>query len=186
MIGTINSEGGRPLNVYANRLRPAVDTLRHEVLLTDVLLQYEEQADCVRDPKRINKRIRPDAEMWVANRLFYVELDTGTESHRQVAERQSLYEITANLLPETDANGNLRYGDIDSLEDVFVLFVTTSERRLENLIEKSDRLAPLAMFSTVGRVADDPYGCIWHTCDGKQVSLLPSQKKGIFGNSFFH
>ncbi|MBI5760025.1 MAG: hypothetical protein HZA46_16025 [Planctomycetales bacterium] len=134
---------GRPETVYCNLWKPKSDHLRHEVWLTDFLLCYP-AAQIVRG-WRVDSRIRPDAEMTLDDQKFYVELDTGEQSYRQVRERQRAYA---------------------GVQD-FLLYVTLSPRRMAGLIEQSHAVHNIALFTTLAQVQADPHGKIWVDASGK-------------------
>ena len=174
MVGVLLGANGRPQHVYANRLRPSLKDLRHEIAITDVLLNYEKDFDMIRHPGRVNRRLRPDAELVSSDpsRLLYLELDAGTESLTVVEDQQKAYTRLANLLPEQDSRGEPCYRGITRPTDVFLLYVTLSPRRLENLKQRSGAAANIALFTTLDRVMAEPRGRIWETCDGRQVRIV--------------
>ena len=180
-----SKENGRPQYVYANKLNPAPKDIWHEVLVTDFLLEYEEGAVMYRQPSVVNQHLHPDAEMILSGKLFYIEVDSGTETHTQVAEQLQHYTSQSNLLP---ANGKHpeRYQTFQ-LEDVFLLLVTSSETRLENLKETCKPVQTIVLLSTLERVINDASGDIWEAIDGDVISILPAKPKpatGIFGGLF--
>ena len=128
----------------------------------------------MRHPKHVNRRLHPDAELWRDNpaQLFYVELDTGSESLTEVIQvQQRRYTRIANLLPETGAGGGAHYRHVTKVEDVFLLYVTLSATRLNNIAERSQAVAGLALFATLESIIADPTGAVWRTCDGQLVRL---------------
>lgn len=138
---------GRPETVFCNTWKPKADQLRHEVYVTDFLLAYPE-ADVVRG-WRVDRRIRPDAEMTLRGHKLFVELDTGEQSHRQVRERQ------------------LAYAGVQG----FLLYVTLSERRMDGLIKHAEAVKGIALFTTLAQVLADPHGRIWVDCFGKTLAI---------------
>lgn len=141
------NDTGRPERVYCNGWKPKPDQLRHELLLTDFLLCYPE-ADVLRG-WLVNKRIRPDAEMMLQGRLFYVELDTGHQSYSQVRRRQRVYAGVEELL----------------------LYVTLKQSRKAGLIRASKSVSSIALFTTLAQVQTDPCGAIWESCSGRVGSI---------------
>ena len=137
---------GRPETVFCNTWKPS--KLRHELLLTDFLLCYP-KATIVRG-WRVDKRIRADAEMMLDGRKFFVELDTGEQSYRQVRDRQ------------------LSYAGVQD----FLLYVTLSERRLQGLLGQADAVKGIALFSTLRRVQVDPAGEVWTDCYGGRAAIV--------------
>lgn len=132
-----------------NGWRPKSDQLRHEALLTDFLLCYPE-AELVRGPF-VDSRIRPDAELTFPDgRFFYVEFDTGLQSHSAVLRRQR------------DA-----YRDVQQM----VLYVTTSQRRLSGLVAHAELVKDIAVFTCLEDVLRDPQGEIWIDAQGNRGAL---------------
>ena len=82
-------------------------------------------------------------------RLFYVELDTGSQPLMRVSRRQYVYRDTKD----------------------YVLYVTLSERRLKGLIKCSERIKEIALFTTLQRVLDDPFGNIWTDFFGNETRI---------------
>ena len=138
---------GRPEIAYCNSWKPKSDQLRHEVWLTDFLVCYPE-AEIVRG-WRVDRRIRPDADMTLRGRKFYVELDTGEQSYPRVCDRQVAYA---------------------GVQD-FLLYVTLSERRMAGLISHADSVKGIALFTTLNRVQQDPHGRIWIDCFGRTAAI---------------
>lgn len=138
---------GRPEIAYCNSWRPKSNQLRHEVWLTDFLLCYPD-AEVVRGWK-VDTHIRPDAELTLHGRKFYVELDTGEQSHRQVRDRQQAY---------------------TGVQD-FLLYVTLSPRRMAGLIERSRAVQNIALFTTLGQVQSDPHGDVWVDAFGQRAAI---------------
>jgi hypothetical protein len=82
--------------------------------------------------------------------FYYVELDTGEETHAQVRRRQARY---------------------SGIED-FVLFVTSSQRRLEGLRENAHQAVQrIALFTTLEVALAQPRGEIWIDCQGERTSI---------------
>ncbi len=138
---------GPPEIAYCNSWKPKSDQLRHEVLLTDLLLSYP-SADVVRGWK-VDQRLRPDAEMTLDGRKFYVELDTGHLNHRRVSDRLRNYQGVKDYL----------------------LFVTLSERRLPRLIADAQSVREIALFATLDAIMREPRGMIWIDAFGNRTSL---------------
>jgi hypothetical protein len=139
---------GRPENVYCNGWKPKCDQLRHELLLTDFLLEYP-AADTLRG-WAVNRRLRPDAEMTLGDYFYYVELDTGEESYAQVCRRQARFV---------------------GVED-YLLYVTMTAKRLEGLRRHAhDAVKHIAMFTTLADAQRDPHGPIWIDCHGEKTAI---------------
>ena len=141
-------DSGRPENVYCNSWKPKYDQLRHELLLTDFLLNYPD-ADVLRG-WAVSRRLRPDAEMTVAGFFYYVEMDTGEQSYAQVRRRQARY---------------------SGVED-YLLYVTVSPKRLEGLRKNAhSAVERIAMFTTLEEALRDPHGQIWIDCHGERTAI---------------
>ena len=128
---------GRPCDVYSNGWRPKPDNLFHEVMLTSFLLLYP-QADVERG-LRVNSEIRPDAEINMANIKYFVELDTGKQTHAQ-----------------------LRYKWFRRYRDVrdYLLFVTlVEEYRLPRVIQNAKLVHDIALFHDVRSSASQSIWC---------------------------
>ena len=146
-MGLTRGVSGRPETAYCNAWQPRSNQLTHDVLLTDFLLCYP-LAEIVRG-WQVDSRIRPDAEMTVAGQKFFVELDTGEQTYRQIRHRQRAYAAVRDLL----------------------LYVTVSETRLAGLMRHSSAVESIALFTTLDRVMRDPRGEVWVDFAGKTVSL---------------
>lgn len=135
--------------VICNGWKPKSDQLRHEVLLTDFLRCYPE-AEVVRGPF-VDNRIRPDAELTFSDgRAFYVELDTGLQSHTAVLRRQ-----------------REAYRDVQQM----VLYVTLSRRRLSGLVAHAQLVKDIAVFTCLEDAVRDPFGPIWVDAQGHTGGL---------------
>jgi len=97
----------------------------------------------------VNRKIRADAEMKLGGELFYVELDTASETLAQYRRRQRAYK-------------NVRS---------YLLFVTLSEDRMQNLIEDSDAIKTIALFTTLDATLADPHGEVWIDYEGNRVAI---------------
>src|SRR5262245_52410292 len=90
LVGTVCRKAGRPEHVYC-RWRPKADQLLHEVELTDLCFRLN-AGRIVRGPHAVDRRLLPDAEVWIRGQLYYLELDRGTMSYGQLARRFAKYE----------------------------------------------------------------------------------------------
>jgi hypothetical protein len=149
LIATIVlGDSGRPERIFCNGWRPKYDQLRHELLLTDFLLAYPE-ADTLRG-WAVDRRLRPDAEMTLDGYFYYVELDTGEQTHSQVRRRQASYAGT---------------------ED-YVLYVTSSAKRLEGLRKNvHETVKRIALFTTLEEALANPRGEIWIDSQGERTAI---------------
>ena len=143
----MEKESGSPRKVFCNGWRPPVDTLPHEIMGTRFLLKYDLDK-CVRGYD-VDKRTRADAEIWMGGRKYLVEIDTGKVKYRRIQARWRKYR---------------------GVED-FLLVVTSTEDRMKRVIEHSSEVAGIALFTTLDKALDDPYGVIWVDCFGKEVAL---------------
>src|SRR5207249_5675689 len=75
LVGTVCRGAGRPEHVYC-RYRPKADQLLHEVELTELCLRLDAGA-ILRGPGITDTARRPDAEVWIRGRRYYLELDRG-------------------------------------------------------------------------------------------------------------
>lgn len=143
------NHSGRPQDVYCNDWKPKHNNLRHEVLLTDFLLLYPDAA-IVRGYD-VDRKIRPDAEMSFDNgkKHHFVELDTGHVRYNKLKERWKAYGNTKDLL----------------------LVVTSTQKRLQNLLKHSQRVAHIAVFTTLAEARKNPHGKIWIDTSGNAGSL---------------
>src|SRR5687768_8550507 len=90
LVGTVCRKAGRPEHVYC-RYRPKADQLLHEVELTELCLRLD-VAKILRGPHIADRDIRPDAEVWINSRVYYLELDRGTMSYARITSRFWRYE----------------------------------------------------------------------------------------------
>jgi hypothetical protein len=129
----ISKDSGRPESVYCNGWKPKADQLEHELLLTDFCICLP-NADFKRG-YLVDKKLKPDGQMWFDGVFFNIELDTGEQTHTQVNRRQKRYA-----------------GSTD-----YLLYVTQSERRLESLRTKADPcVRKIALFTTLEKVQTNP------------------------------
>ncbi len=146
----------RPRDVYCNGWKPKDSTLRHEILLTDVLMAMNDIE--VRRGYEVDKDVQPDAEIWIGKRHFYMEMDTGTMSHWHVKRKWAKRYMRVIQ--------RVREGSPE-----FLLVVCVTERRLKGLVERSEPVKDIALYSTVERVMSDPWGKVWLDANGKEGSL---------------
>lgn len=147
LVGTVSRKHGRPEQVYC-RWRPKVDQLIHEVELTELCLCLD-AGKILRGPHTTDDHIRPDAEVWIGGRVFYLELDRGTMSYAQIERRFRLYENCSH----------------------FVLWVCPTEERKDGLRSRAARLRQTALFTTLADALADPHGLIWLDHSGGRATL---------------
>jgi hypothetical protein len=88
--------------------------------------------------------------MTLNGRFFYVELDTGEQTLSQVRRRQAVYA---------------------GVHD-FVLYVTMSPRRLENLRRNChEAVRNIALFTTLDAAKREPHGEIWIDAMGEKAGI---------------
>src|SRR2546425_1079775 len=73
LVGTVSRKAGRPEHVWC-RWRPKSDQLDHEIALTELCLRMD-AGEILRGPHVADTAVRPDAEVWIGGRLYYLELD---------------------------------------------------------------------------------------------------------------
>lgn len=147
VAGTVALKAGRPQHVYC-RWRPKADQLAHEVLLTRVCLRLR-AARILRGPRVTHRDLRPDAEVWIRNRLYFLELDRGTMSYAQIERRYQKY-ATA---PE------------------FVLWVCATAERRDGMRERAGLIRQTALFAQIDEAATDPHGEVWTDFSGQSTRL---------------
>jgi len=153
-------DNGRPATVYSNGWKVSPHLLFHEVKLTDFLLLYPFAKKLVRGPT-VDTRIRPDAEMTIGKKRFFVELDTGEETHRQVRAKWSR---------------NYRHVR-PGLQTDFLLVVTLKSDRIDELIRNAKQVSQLALFTSLAEVQADPFGKVWTAVDGQKARIAKPKNK---------
>jgi hypothetical protein len=133
-VGSVARTGGRPEHVYC-RWRPKPDLLLHEVELTELCLKLH-AGHVRRGPHVLDRRVLPDAELVINGVPYYLELDRGTMSSRQV-ERDRFR----------------KYRDCPHL----CLWVCSSEGRREGLRSQAESIRSTALFATRADVLDSPH-----------------------------
>lgn len=146
--GTVARKPGRPEHVYCRwRMKP--DQLHHEVELTEVCLRLE-AGGILRGPHVLNQDIRPDAEVWINGRLYYLELDRGTMGYEQLVRDRFR-----------------KYQDCPSL----CLWVCSSDVRREGLRSRAEAIRSTALFASVSEVLTTPHGPVWLDFSGNRAAL---------------
>jgi hypothetical protein len=146
-VGTIGGRLGRPENVYCG-WHPKVDNLLHEVELTQLCFRLD-AARILRSPHVTDEHIRPDAEVWIRGRLYYLELDRGSMGYTQMAGRFRLYEGFAH----------------------FVLWVCPTSERRDGLRARAEALRHCALFTTFAEALVSPHEAIWLDYGGEKAAL---------------
>jgi hypothetical protein len=152
LVGTVSRRSGRPEYVFACH-RVKADQLLHEVELSDLCLRID-AAEIRRGPHVIDRRLRPDAELVINDRVYKLELDRGTMSYAQIDRRFRLYE-----------------GSND-----FVLWVCRTPERADALRRRAGRVRGIALFTTFDAAAASPHADIWLDHGGGRARL-PRQSR---------
>lgn len=140
---------GRPMDVLFTGWKVASNYLNHETTATTPLLLWESQCDITRGPY-VCKNIRPDAELrFHDGRFAFFEMDMGTENLGQYIRRSKVYAKSSEP----------------------VLWVTVSEKRLEWLRRHGSAMSRTALFTTVDRVKENPFGKIWIDVEGNPAGI---------------
>lgn len=147
LVGTVSRGIGRPEHVYC-RWRPKPDQLVHEVLLSDLCFRLD-AGRILRGPHGRNTEIWPDAEVCIRGQVYYLELDRGTMGYGQIARRFQKYEGCPH----------------------FVLWVCSSEERLEGMRRRAERIRATALFTTLEKARLSPHDAIWRDYGGGRVAL---------------
>ncbi len=143
---------GRPLYVYCNFWSVPGNLLAHEVQLTDVLLALmPDPFDHVIRGPQVDKKIRYDASIMIAGTTYLIELDTAEET-----------------LTQLENKFRRNYARVTEL----MLFVTTSQRRIENVRRvAAPFVADIALFAVLPEVLAKPSGVVWTDCSGERTAL---------------
>jgi hypothetical protein len=152
---------GRPAHVFTKGWFPK--NLKHEVIFSDVLHSLRPHQYTRR---RVDKRIRPDAEVWFENEdgeleHWYIELDNCTMSYEQLATtRFPKYRKTSDPVLW------IAHGDTPK----------SAEIKMDGMRQRATGMQD-AFFTTTHKLFADPFGPILVDENG-QVGALPkpSQK----------
>lgn len=118
------------------------DNARHECYLTEFLALYWRFAEALRRGPDVDRERLPDAELTIGGTRYFVELDTGEETHRQLRGR---------------------FKKLSGAADT-VLFVTLGrDRRLGGVLQTATGFEDLPLVATTfAAVYSDPFGRVWH------------------------
>ncbi len=155
LLGTASLKEGRPEHVYG-RGYWNTSNLTHEVLLTKVCLRID-ASEVRRGRGEVDATLRPDAELLINGRRFFLELDCGTMGYAEVVQKRFT-----------------RYQATDDL----VLWVCPTASRMEGLRQRATMIRSIALFTTLDQLLASPHGPIWIDCDGVRASLPRSTKAG--------
>jgi hypothetical protein len=147
LVGTVCRSRGRPEHVFCG-WRPKLDDLLHEVELTELCFRLD-AGRIVRGPNATDERLRPDAEIWINGQRYYLELDRGTMSLAQILGRFAIYEGCPH----------------------FVLWVCSSEERMERMRQHAERLRTTALFTIFREALASPHAAIWRDFRGETAAL---------------
>jgi len=150
LVGTVCHKIGRPEHVYC-RWRPKPDQLLHEIELTDLCFRIDAEK-ILRGPHATDEQVRPDAEVWINGRLYYLELDRGTMGYAQIERRFRKYEDCSHLS----------------------LWVCATEERMEGLRRRAEKVRHTALFTMFAEALASPHGQIWRDYNG-DTAALPRQ-----------
>jgi hypothetical protein len=159
-VGSIARTGGRPEHVYC-RWRPKPDLLLHEVELTELCLKLH-AGSVRRGPHVLDRRVLPDAELVINGVPYYLELDRGTMSPRQVVRDRFR-----------------KYRDYPHL----CLWVCSSEARREGLRSQAESIRSTALFATRADVLALPHGLVWLDFGGNWAALPREQVRVFAGGN---
>jgi hypothetical protein len=167
-VGSVARTGGRPEHVYC-RWRPKPDQLQHEVGLTELCLRLH-AGRILRGPHVTDRRVLPDAEVWIGGVVYYLEFDRGTMSYQQIVRVRFR-----------------KYRDCPHL----CLWVCSSDARREGLRARAEPLRSTALFAAAADALATPHGSVWIDFGGRRASLprevagnLPGQKAGQAADPF--
>jgi hypothetical protein len=152
-VGTVWRKVGRSEHVFC-RWRPKEDNLIHEVELTELCFHLD-AAKILRGPHATDAQIRPDAEVSINGRVYYLELDRGSMGYAQMERRFRLYAGFPH----------------------FVLWVCPTAERRDGLRARADGMRHCALFTTFGEAIISPHTEIWLDVRGERVAL-PRQGVG--------
>jgi len=147
LVGTVCRKAGRPEHVYC-RWRVKLDHLPHEVELTELCFRLH-AGKIIRGPGAVDARVRPDAEVWIDGRVYYLELDRGSMGYRQVEGRFRTYAGCPHLS----------------------LWVCPTPERAEALRARAGGLRSTALFTTWAEAVADPHAAIWRDAAGGCAAL---------------
>jgi hypothetical protein len=153
-VGTMCRRFGRPEHVFC-RWRVKHDDLLHEVELTELCLRLDAGA-IRRGPHATDTRIRPDAEVSINGRVYYVELDRGSMGYAQMERRFRLYDTFPH----------------------FVLWVCPTPERRDALRARAEGLRHCALFTTFAEALVDPHAAIWLDYGSERVALPREEHSG--------
>jgi hypothetical protein len=146
VVGTVCRKTGRPEHVFC-RYRPKSDSLLHEVELTELCLRLD--AGRILRGRHVTDERRPDAQVWINDRLFCVELDRGTMGYTQITRRFQVYEGSKDL----------------------VLWVCSTLERADGFRQRAEKIRSIALFTTFAKALATPHDEIWRDYAGNAAAL---------------
>lgn len=149
LVGTVTLQEGRPQHVYCRGSRVKGDNLLHEVQLSR--LCFKIHADTVRrGVEEVDRYLRPDAELVIGGRRFLLEFDRGTMSYEDIVRR--------------------RFDKYRSCNDI-VLWVCSTDTRMQGLRQRSKTIREIALFTTLEAALRNPHAPVWTDFDGAKAAL---------------
>lgn len=136
-----HTDSGRPVDVLATE-KWKTDNMHHEVTLSQVLLHWGVPA--IRG-KYVDSKLRPDATLLVGQPV-HIELDTGSMHWPRVTSRMMRYEE----------------------QEEWVLFVTSSERRVSGVLSRCNFLSSTLLACTHKEALG---AAELRDCVGKKITL---------------
>jgi hypothetical protein len=146
-VGTVWRKPGRPEIVYCRWL-PKADHLLHEVELTEVCMKLSARG-ILRGLSITDNELRPDAEVWINGKVYYLEYDRGTMRVSQIARRFAAYRHCPH----------------------FSLWVCADAKRADELRLRAEALRSTALFTTRVEALADPHAEIWRDFAGGRAAL---------------
>lgn len=135
---------GRPLNLYATWKCPVPE---HDFELSQIL-EAMAWPTALRGPK-VDKELLPDAELFIGNNRYLMEMDTGTMTQKKVRARWK------KLARSTDV----------------VLVITSSQRRRKSLQSWSTLLRDRILIAVHEELKSTPWGPVWLDIEGGQHAI---------------
>lgn len=147
--GRVSLNGHKPVHLWCNRRIPQA-RLRHELDVMRVFLAYWPRAYALTG-EDVDPRYRADMELTMGNpgegRVYFVEVDEGTEALSQVRRRLASYDESSRA----------------------VLFVTPTITRAHEVLSITTN--SLVYTTTISRCLAEPWGTHWQNCLGESGML---------------
>lgn len=140
--------GGKKRNAYATR---QIRNLFHEWNVGQVWKAFGFPE--IHTGSEVDRKLLPDAELFIGEYKYFLELDTGSMKRSQIEGRWKQYE------------------DVEEP----VLVVTLDEHRLRDLLRWSD----IGCFTTLKKLQQSPFSKIWTTPEGEMKEIIPSVETSV-------